>query len=112
LTVALRHTLPPSVRPRVAAGWTGTIDYTLDALPVIGRLSHRPAVLLAAGWCGHGVALSIAAGAWIAHILRHNAPPNDLPWFRRRAPLVPFEPVRWAAFRVSVGAMALLDARP
>jgi gamma-glutamylputrescine oxidase len=111
LTAALRDALPAAVRPRVEAAWTGTIAYALDALPVIGRLLRRPEILFAGGWCGHGVSLSLSAGAWIAHILRHGAPPNDLPWFRGQATYVPFEPVRWTAFRASIGAMAALDQR-
>jgi gamma-glutamylputrescine oxidase len=112
LSAGLREILPLGApRPRIAAAWTGTIAYTLDALPVIGRSTRNAAVIVAGGWCGHGVALSLAAGAWVAHILRHGSPPNDLPWFRQRVPLVPFELLRWGAFRVSVGLMAALDRR-
>jgi len=47
----------------------GVIDCTLDGLPAVQRLPHLPGVLHAGGWCGHGVALSLASGAWVAELL-------------------------------------------
>jgi len=109
LARALHDTVGRRIRPRIAGTWTGTIAYTLDALPVIGRLPSHPGVLFAGGWCGHGVALSVSAGAWLAHMVDHGEPPAALPWFRDRSPLVPFEPARWGAFRASVAAMRAMD---
>ena len=63
----------------------------------------------AVGWCGHGVALSLASGAWVTHILCDGAAPRISPWFRDNPPLIPFEPVRWLSFKAAVGAMSLLD---
>jgi glycine/D-amino acid oxidase-like deaminating enzyme len=92
----------------VTHAWSGVIGYTLDALPVIGRDRDRPAVLYALGWCGHGLALSIASGAWIARLVFE---PDRLegPWFRDSSPRLPGEAVRWLSFRAAVGAMAVLD---
>ena len=56
-------------RVPVTHAWSGVIGYTLDALPVIGRDRERPALLYALGWCGHGLALSVASGAWIAGLV-------------------------------------------
>jgi glycine/D-amino acid oxidase-like deaminating enzyme len=98
-----------AVAPPVAGGWTGVIDYVLDGLPAIQRLRGRPSVLHAVGWCGHGVALSVASGAWIASILCDGAVPEDLPWFRDDPPLLPLEPLRWLGFQATVRGMALLD---
>jgi gamma-glutamylputrescine oxidase len=94
---------------RVTHGWTGVIGYVADALPAIQRLRGQPSVLHAVGWCGHGVALSLAAGAWVTHMLCDGAVSEDLPWFRTDPPLVPLEPVRWAGFQGSVRLMELLD---
>ena len=71
---------PPSFRADagidrlpVTHAWSGVIGYTLDALPVLGRDRDRPAVVHALGWCGHGVALSVASGAWIARLVFESA---------------------------------------
>lgn len=96
-------------RLRVAGGWTGMIGYVLDGLPAIARARGRSCVTHVVGWCGHGVALSIASGAWVTRLLCDGAAPEDLPWYRDDPPGVPLAPVRRAAFGVSVGAMQLLD---
>ena len=94
----------------VTHAWTGIIGYTLDALPVIGRDHERPALLYALGWCGHGLALSVASGAWIARLVFE---PRRLqqgqPWFRGSSPRLPGEALRWLSFRAAVGAMTVLD---
>jgi gamma-glutamylputrescine oxidase len=99
--------------------WTGVIGYTLDALPVIGRDRARPRVVHAVGWCGHGLALSLASGAWVARLLDGGlagAGAKDLPldlaelaWFRAGAPALRGEALRWLSFRAAVGAMAVMD---
>ena len=88
--------------------WGGVIGYTLDALPVLGRDRERPAVVHALGWCGHGLALSVASGAWIARLVLESQP-LDGAWFRDRSPLLPGEAVRWLSFRTAVAAMAVMD---
>jgi len=94
----------------VTHAWNGVIGYTLDALPVIGRDRDRPAVLYALGWCGHGLALSVASGAWIARLVFEPRPfEQGQPWFRDSSPRLAGEAVRWLSFRAAVGAMAVLD---
>jgi glycine/D-amino acid oxidase-like deaminating enzyme len=112
---ALRRELA-SVFPRdigidrlpVTHAWSGVIGYTLDALPVLGRDLEQPALVHALGWCGHGVALSVASGAWIARLVFESRA-LDGPWFRGRSPLLPGEALRWLSFRTAVGAMTVLD---
>ena len=104
---------PPGVAPRVAATWTGTIDYTADGLPVVGFDPERPGVLHAGGWCGHGIALSLCAGRWAAALCAGEPlEDEDLPLFRARAPWVPGEPVRWLGVRAALALMAWSDRRP
>jgi gamma-glutamylputrescine oxidase len=105
----LMRTFPSGTIPRIAGGWTGVIGYTLDGLPAIHFLPARPSVLHVVGWCGHGVALSIASGEWASRILCDGAVPEDLPWYRQQPPLVPTEIGRWAGFHVAVQAMKYLD---
>lgn len=105
----LHATFDPRCALRVSGGWTGVIGYVLDALPAIHRMRGHPRVLHAVGWCGHGVALSIASGAWIAKILHDGAAPEDLPWYRDDPPRIPTEPLRWLSFRAAISAMSLMD---
>jgi gamma-glutamylputrescine oxidase len=91
---------------KIAGGWTGVIGYTIDALPAIGRVGD---VVHALGWCGHGVALSIAAGRQVAELVCDGAPSAPLPWHRVAPPRVPTELARWLGFRAAVTTMALQD---
>ena len=94
---------------QVERAWSGPIGYVLDTLPVIQRLPTHPAVIFAGGWCGHGIALSTTSGRWVTDLVDGKPLPADLPWFRTSAPLVPFEPVRWAAVPTGAWGMSLLD---
>lgn len=94
---------------RAERSWSGPIGYVLDTLPVIQRLKSHPAVVFVGGWCGHGIALSITSGRWVADLVEGHALPAQLPWFRSSAPLVPFEPLRWAAVPAGGWGMSLLD---
>lgn len=109
LVEEMGRTFPAGMGLRVARGWTGVIAYVLDALPSIHYSRGRGSVLHAVGWCGHGVALSVAAGDWIASLMCGDDVDETLPWFRESPPLIPFEPVRWAGFRAGVKMMSLLD---
>jgi glycine/D-amino acid oxidase-like deaminating enzyme len=92
----------------VTHAWSGVIGYTLDALPVLGRDRDQPALVHALGWCGHGVALSVASGAWITRLVFEDHA-LDGSWSRGRSPMLPGEALRWLSFRTAVGAMTVLD---
>jgi gamma-glutamylputrescine oxidase len=109
LALQMRAVFPSEITLTVAGGWTGVIGYVADGLPSIARSRQCPSLLHAIGWCGHGIALAVASGAWITDILCDGAAREDLPWFRAHPPLVPFETVRWAGFHASVRAMDVLD---
>lgn len=109
LGAELARTFPAGERIQIAGGWSGVIGYVLDALPSIAALPDCPQVVQAVGWCGHGVALATASGAWVAHILCDGAAPRELPWFRATLPAVPTELARWIGFRASVEWMSLMD---
>jgi len=100
--------VPGLARVPVTHRWTGLIDYVLDGLPTIGAHRGRPGVLHLVGWCGHGLALSVAAGAWVAAGLDQSAA-SPLPRLRDRPPLVPTEGLRWLVCRSATAVMALRD---
>ncbi|MDG1894137.1 MAG: FAD-dependent oxidoreductase [Fuerstiella sp.] len=74
----LHRTFPAELDLQVNRGWTGVIGYTLDGLPSIQRSQSHSGVVQAVGWCGHGVALSIASGDWVARILCGESDQSEL----------------------------------
>ncbi len=111
LSLELLRTFPAGARLEVAKGWTGVIDYVADALPAIQRSKRNPAIVHVVGWCGHGIALAVASGEWVAALMANGAEPEDLPWFRNDPPLIAPEVVRWVGFQSSVQWMSWLDRR-
>jgi len=109
LALRMKVVFPPEIPLTVAGGWTGVIGYVADGLPSIARSRERPSLLHAIGWCGHGIALAVASGAWVTDMLCDGAAREDLPWFRAHPPLIPFEALRWTGFHATVRAMEVLD---
>jgi gamma-glutamylputrescine oxidase len=109
------HALLPATRHvAVTDRWFGTTGATLDRLPVVGELRRLPGVWFAGGWCGHGVALSVAAGGYLAARLTGSPPPVDwagLPWVRGRAPGLPPDPFRRWGLRAYIAALDAADRR-
>ena len=105
----LERTFPGDAKLTVAGGWTGVIGYVSDALPAIERSKRNASVLHVVGWCGHGVALSVASGRWVSTLICGGAANEDLPWFRNDLPLIPSELARWVGFQSSVTMMSWLD---
>lgn len=107
----LKQTFGPDLGLRIAGHWRGVIGYVLDTLPVVHRLRDYPGVLYAGGWCGHGLALGVYSGVWLAHMLAGKQV-AELPCFRDRPPALPFELARWAGFRAATCFMSFRDRRP
>ena len=112
--------VPGMARVPITHAWTGVIDYVLDGLPVIGARQDQPRLLHLLGLCGHGLAISLAAGAWVADRLEDDSVPAAdagsfgltrlRPWFDDRPGLLlPTEPVRWLACRAATAAMNIMD---
>lgn len=68
--------------------WSGTMGFTIDNLPVVGRLPDTN-ITLAGAWCGHGLALSLANGKYLAESFSGNPNESLLPWNRVSSPLMP-----------------------
>lgn len=111
LAAELTRTLGADLDIRIAGHWQGVIGYSADALPVVHRLRINSSVLYAGAWCGHGIALSVYSGTWLAEILAGRKT-TDLPWFRDRPPRVPTELVRWVGFNGASRWMKVLDGVP
>jgi glycine/D-amino acid oxidase-like deaminating enzyme len=54
---------------RITHRWMGPICFTRDSRPVIASLDAEGRVLLATGYSGHGVALSVRVGKLLAAVL-------------------------------------------
>ena len=57
------------VRAPVSHRWAGTMGFTADGLPMVGRLATRPRVLLIGGHTGHGLGFAINAARRLAALM-------------------------------------------
>jgi gamma-glutamylputrescine oxidase len=101
----LAQTFPQLAMPAIAQQWYGTIDYTLDGLPVIGPTQAEGNVIYVGGFCGHGIALSLYSGKLVADLVGRKAAASRLVSLRRKAPLVPGEWLRRLSFSAATGWM-------
>lgn len=84
-----------------AARWTGLLDLSFDRAPSIGVGGEAGNVYHALGYSGHGVVLGVLAGRVLAdlHAGNHDAW-RDYPFYQRRLPRIPPEPLRWLGYQV------------
>jgi glycine/D-amino acid oxidase-like deaminating enzyme len=62
------HRLHPALREvRVTHRWGGPIGIPQGGMPLIGSLPQAPSILVAGGYSGHGVALSVWVGRSLAY---------------------------------------------
>jgi gamma-glutamylputrescine oxidase len=54
--------------------WAGPIAFAENSIPLLGPHSANPRVLVAGGYAGHGVALSVRAGELLALAIGKNLP--------------------------------------
>ncbi len=107
---ALAQVYPQLAEVRIDHAWGGTLAITSHRLPHFARPS--PTVLSAAGYSGHGVALSVMAGRVLAEAIRGTTTRFDLlaglPTMRfpggaaARAPLLALA-MRWYSLRDRLG---------
>jgi glycine/D-amino acid oxidase-like deaminating enzyme len=70
----LRHYLPGCGEPRLQRGWAGHYDVSPDENPILGPHPEHPALLIAAGFSGHGLMLAPAAGRITSELIRRGGP--------------------------------------
>lgn len=92
LRVAVRGLSPALSDVDIEATWAGPVGITRDGMPVVGHHPDDPRLYYACGCNGHGLAVSVHNGAYLA---RWIATGNQdflsfaLPWVRPKAPWLP-----------------------
>ncbi len=62
------HThFPRAGRPPIQRRWSGTMGFSPDGLPIVGRMSGNDRVLYACGFTGHGLAYGARFGQLLAN---------------------------------------------
>jgi len=92
LSAAVRGLSPALAGTRIRATWAGPIGMTVDGMPVVGRHPDDRGLYYAGGCNGHGLAVSVCNGAFLARWIvngEHEELAFALPWVRSRAPWVP-----------------------
>jgi glycine/D-amino acid oxidase-like deaminating enzyme len=73
LAQRIRHLHPALRQVRITHRWMGPLSFTNDSKPVIASKDAGQRVLIAAGYRGHGVALSVRVGKLLAEVLAGRA---------------------------------------
>jgi gamma-glutamylputrescine oxidase len=100
---------PALTEVSLVASWSGTTGVAPNRLPVVGPVPGQPDVYFAGAWCGHGVSLSVANGAWVAADLAGDRTLDRLPWHRGGTGLPPTGPLQAPAVRAYLRATDVLD---
>jgi glycine/D-amino acid oxidase-like deaminating enzyme len=97
----MRAYFPAVADVPISHRWTGTLAITLDRVCSMGvRGSHRN-VYYALGYSGHGVALAMLAGRVLCDLYSDDHTPwADLPFYQKRLPRLPPEPLRWIGYQI------------
>ncbi|MGH3758459.1 NAD(P)/FAD-dependent oxidoreductase [Actinophytocola sp.] len=92
LRAAVRALSPALAGTRIEATWAGPVGMTTDGLPVVGRHPGDSSRYYAGGCNGHGLAVSLHSGAFLARWIVNGDKDElsfALPWVRSGAPWVP-----------------------
>lgn len=92
LRAAVRELSPALAEVEIESTWAGPIGMTRDGLPVVGRHPDDPQLYHAGGCNGHGLAVSVYNGAYLARWIVNGDKDHlsfALPWVRPKAPWMP-----------------------
>ncbi|SUE62719.1 NAD(P)/FAD-dependent oxidoreductase [Roseomonas gilardii] len=89
----LGRTFPALAGSRMARVWSGWIDSTPDAVPVISAVERLPGLFLSTGYSGHGFGIGPGAGQLAADLILGGTPAVDPAPFRLSR-LVDGSPIR------------------
>ncbi|MFV2031781.1 MAG: NAD(P)/FAD-dependent oxidoreductase, partial [Gammaproteobacteria bacterium] len=82
LRKVLDDRLPVMREVGITESWSGMIDATPDAVPVMDRVDGFEGLFVATGFSGHGFGLGPAAGRIMADLVQNNRVEHDLSRFR------------------------------
>jgi glycine/D-amino acid oxidase-like deaminating enzyme len=81
--------------------WVGTLAVTLDRICSMGVGGEARNIYHALGYSGHGAALALLAGRVLTDLYDGDEDAwRDQPFFQKRFPLLPPEPLRWLGYQV------------
>jgi len=90
------NVLPVAGAATVSRTWTGLVDLTPDALPVIDMPARVAGLIVAAGFSGHGFCLGPVSGLLCADLAVGRTPRHDVAAFQlarfERGPLAATSP--------------------
>lgn len=61
--------------------WAGIMGFSIDGLPIIGKLPGRNTILTAGGYTGHGMSFGFLAGKILANIIQTGKTEEDIQLF-------------------------------
>ena len=93
---------PAFAGARIQQSWSGLIDVTPDAVPVIGPIERIPGYFLASGFSGHGFGIGPGAGRLMTDIVTGAQPCVDP---------TPFRLERFSKSSMPVSRAAINDSR-
>ncbi|SDG53433.1 Glycine/D-amino acid oxidase [Alloyangia pacifica] len=73
----LSRQFPAFAKARVLNEWSGVMDATPDAIPVISPVESRPGFFMASGFSGHGFGIGPGAGELVADLVTGDTPKVD-----------------------------------
>jgi glycine/D-amino acid oxidase-like deaminating enzyme len=110
---SLVTTFPQLEGVRFTHGWGGTMGFTMDFMPSVGKLDGQKNVFYAVGFNGEGVVMTQLAGMIVAQLVAGEE--NDLtrlPIVGRRMPWVGPEPLRYLGVKATERILELASSNP
>jgi len=100
LRASMAKYFPALANAEIAHRWAGTLAITLDRICSMGVGGEHRNIYHALGYSGHGVALALLAGRVLADLYDGNHEAwRDLPFYQKRLPPFPPEPLRWLGYQ-------------
>lgn len=97
----MRGYFPALAGEPIAHRWTGTLAITFDRVCAMGVTGAHRNVYYALGYSGHGLALGALAGRVLRDLYSGDHEPwRALPFYQKRLPPLPPEPLRWLGYQV------------
>lgn len=81
--------------------WSGLLAITFDRVCSMGVTGPHRNIFYSLGYSGHGLALGALAGRVLRDLYSGDADPwRDQPFFQKRLPTMPPEPLRWLGYQL------------